>query len=468
MGVGIQGDIDDSNSSSAQRVATDLNGDSAADGGRTIRETSRSGSRSPALRVDIGRQRRLTWRGREQARRGPRFGRRFDEGLSAKTSESFSMKAGRSKDRRRRLPLGLLLMLALSSAFEAFIGRHEIDAVAPEDWQYLWARREAARKAAGCDLLVFGDSQAKFGILPKVLATRSRLRSYNLAISGAQPQTSHHLLRLALEGGAEPSAVLVDFNPFVLAKPPRAGRDGLSFLLGWGDSLRLSAAARDPVLFAELAARRILASLRCRSGLRQWMSAALRGRTNRYRLLMPEVFDHWARNDGALVVPSIPGRPVAGDDHQRRLYPRGWTPDRTNAAYVARFLQLADSRGMTVYWLIPPLHPALQSANEAAGFDRRYLSFVRAQQRRFPRLVVIDGRRAGYEAGVFLDPDHLGREGAFALSQDIGDLLGDPNRALTQGRWISLPPYRPRPTDPSILSARLDVFLPEAASSVTR
>ncbi|GAC1315058.1 MAG: hypothetical protein NVSMB14_15160 [Isosphaeraceae bacterium] len=364
--------------------------------------------------------------------------------------------------------MGLLLMVALSAAFEAFVERHEIDAVAPEDWQYLLARREAVRQAKGCDLLIFGDSQAKFVILPKVLGTRGGLRSYNLAISGAQPPTSYDLLRLALEGGARPSAVVVDFNPFVLVKPPRLGRDGLSFLLSLGSSLRLAGSSRDATLFADLAARRVFPSLRCRSGLRSWVLASLEGRTNRYRLLMPETIDHWARNDGALVVPSIPGRLVNGVDHQRLLYPRGWTPDRTNADYVARFLQLAESHALTVYWLIPPVHPALQAANEAAGFDRRYVEFVERHQRRFSRLVVIDGRHSGYDPDVFLDPDHLGREGAFVLSQDLGDLLVGLNLSSRPDRWISLPLYRPRPTDPAILSARLDVFLPETATSVTR
>jgi hypothetical protein len=159
---------------------------------------------------------------------------------------------------------------------------------------------------------------------------------------------------------------------------------------------------------------------------------------------------------------------VSGIDEQRRHYPRGWTPDRANADYVRRFLELAEANAVRVYWLVPPLHPAVEAANESAGFDERYVAFVRAQQVRFPGLIVIDGRHAAYNPIVFLDPTHLGREGAFALSQDLGDVLLDLNRAAATDRWVALPRYRPRATDPEILAARLDVFLPEPGASATR
>ena len=378
------------------------------------------------------------------------------------------MQPARCKPRYGRFPAGLLGMLALAAAVEAFVSRHELDAVAPDDWQYLLARRSAARQALGRDLLILGDSQAKFGVLPKVIGARSRLPSYNLAISGAQAPTSYEVLRLALGGGARPTAVVVDFKPFLLAIHPRSSRGGLSFLLSYGESVRLSWLSRDPVFLANLLVHQALPSLRCRTGLRAWVRANLEGRTNRNRLLMPEALNHWTRNDGALVVPSMPGRPVSEIDQQRRLYPPGWTPDRANADYVHLFLRLAEANGVTVYWLMPPVHPAVQAANEAAGFDERYVAFVRAQQRRFPGLVVLDGRHAGYDPAVFLDPTHLGREGAFALSQDLGDVLLRLDRATAPGRWVALPRYRPRATDPEILAARLDVFLPESAPSATR
>jgi hypothetical protein len=180
---------------------------------------------------------------------------------------------------------------------------------------------------------------------------------------------------------------------------------------------------------------------------------------------MPEALRHCATHAGALVVPSFPGRVFNPDDHQRLAFPRRWTPDRVNAAYVRRFLELAAANGVTVYWLIPPVHPAVQASGEASGFDDRYVAFVKQQQERFPGLVVLDGRHANYDPAVFLDADHLGREGAYALSQDLGGLFRRLRRETPPDRWVSLPRYQPRPTDPELVPARLDVFLPEPASA---
>lgn len=250
----------------------------------------------------------------------------------------------------------------------------------------------------------------------------------------------------------------MEFSPYLLLFPPCAGREHLPFVLGLGPSLRLGCEARDPAFAAELVTREVLVSLRCRPGVRSWIASALEGRPSRNRSVMPETLDHWSRNDGAMVMPSVPGKRVTGVPEQRQCYPRGWAADWVSAHYVRRIIGLAQAHGATVYWLIPPIHPAVQEANRAAGFDARYVRFVRAQQRRYPSLVVIDGRDARYDPDVFLDAAHLGREGAVALSEDLGDLLRS-RPGTAAARWIGLPPYRPRPTDPAIVTARPDVFL---------
>ena len=68
-------------------------------------------------------------------------------------------------------------MLALVVSIEAFVSRHELGAVPPEEWQWLLARRAADRQARGCDLLILGDSQAKMGVLPKVVGASRRKTS---------------------------------------------------------------------------------------------------------------------------------------------------------------------------------------------------------------------------------------------------------------------------------------------------
>jgi hypothetical protein len=336
-------------------------------------------------------------------------------------------------------------MLALVAAAERFVSRHDLDALDPDDWQYRVARSGAAKNARGRDVLCFGDSMMKNAVMPRVVGARCGLRGYNLAICGAQAPASYLVLRRVLKGGARPSAALVEFNPALLAFPPDINTYHWPYLVTWPEALELGWRSGNAAFAGAVLARRALPSLRARESLRGWVVDALAGRFPKYRYVMPTVFRHWARHDGAQVMPCKPGEAWDVATHQLRYYPAGWRPDRTNLDYLDRFLALAGSRGMTVYWLIPPAVPALQEAKERAGFDRDFLAFVRSCQARHPNLVVIDGRHAGYDPRVFFDPDHLGGEGACALSEDLGDALRRLRRGAPADRWVTLPRGRARP-----------------------
>src|SRR3954464_9771863 len=99
--------------------------------------------------------------------------------------------------RPRCLPAGAIGMIVLITAIEAILAGHELDVVTAEDWQYLQAGRVAASRAKRCDLLILGDSLAKFGVLPAVVGSRTGSRAYNLAIGGGQAPSSFELLRRA-------------------------------------------------------------------------------------------------------------------------------------------------------------------------------------------------------------------------------------------------------------------------------
>lgn len=368
------------------------------------------------------------------------------------------MEATHRNAARKRVPSGALGMLVLIAAVEAIVAGHELDLVTTYDWQYLQAGRDAVRRVEDCELLILGDSQLKFGVIPSVVGNRFGARVHNLAIGGAQAPATFELLRLAYQSGARPSAIVVDFAPFLFANPPSVTRAHLPFLLGYSASLELAWSAREPVLVLHLAARRALFSLRCRSTLRSWLVSSLAGRPHRDRSVLRETLRHWAQNAGAMVMPAIPG---LADPALlvSRFYPKGWVPDRTNVRYLHALLELAAAHGTTVYWLIPPMHPAVEAANEVSGFDKRFIDFVTAEQRRHPRLVVIDGRHAGYDPNVFYDADHVGREGAFVLSEDLGDLVRTTRwKNLPPNRWVKLPRYHARPPDPAIIAVRHDAF----------
>lgn len=350
----------------------------------------------------------------------------------------------RRNARAGRMPAGLLGMFVLVCAAESFVGLHELDALDADDWQYQSSRRFAARLAKGRDVLCFGDSIMRNGVFPKVVESRSGLRAYNLAICGSQSPASFHVLRQVLAAGARPSAVFVEYNPTLLAQPPQLSTYRLPYLLTFLDAIQLGWKTRDAGFLGSLLVRASFPSVRGRTNLRSWMVEALAGRGSKYRDQMPVVFRHWAENGGAQVMPGKPEMPWNEDDHARYLYPPGWRPNRVNHDYVRRFFALAQAHGATVYWLIPPTVPGLQVRKERAGFDGKFLAFAKTLQREFPNLIVLDGRHAEYDPKAFFDPDHLGREAAFALSEDLGDVLRHLRRGAPADRWVILPRYRPR------------------------
>ena len=137
-----------------------------------------------------------------------------------------------------------------------------------------------------------------------------------------------------------------------------------------------------------------------------------------------------------VMTPRPGARPCAGD----------WRCDPVNETYVRRFLDLAARHRITVYWLLTPYSPGTQPYEELSGNESLYLDFIRSVQPRYPDLVVIDGRHAGFGHSAFLDGGHLHRDGAARLSIGLADLLNRPD-LKTGSRWVPLPAYPEPPAD---------------------
>jgi hypothetical protein len=123
----------------------------------------------------------------------------------------------------------------------------------------------------------------------------------------------------------------------------------------------------------------------------------------------------------------------------------GWWTHPLNTKYIGRLLDLARRERITVYWLLPPLVPALQTAREKRGLDGAYLTFVQGFVAQYPNLVVLDGHHSAYKPDAFTDAAHVNIRGGCSLSAGLGDLLA---RNAGQGnlppnsRWLAIPPYR--------------------------
>ncbi len=337
----------------------------------------------------------------------------------------------------KRFPFGLLGMLVLMAATERFVRKHDLDALDHDDWRYHLSRQEFPRAARDKDLLYFGDSLMLLGVEPSVVERRSGWSGYNLAISAAQPSAAYFAFRKALDAGARPKAVVLECHWRLVASKPEERTQNWPHLLGYRESLDLAWQARDAALFGALVVRKTLPSMRGRNELRKWIVTTVNGKLHGVHSQMTLIMPHWRNHQGAQIVPSRHTDTWDTLAHARSMYPADWQPHPVNVAYLRRFFALAEERGVAVYWLLPPIHPRVLEANERSGVNAKHEAFVRSFQTRFPHLVVLDGRRAGYDPGVFFDPDHLGREGAFVLSQDLGDLL---RRPATTDRWRRFSP----------------------------
>lgn len=348
-------------------------------------------------------------------------------------------------ERARRIPLGLLGMLALLAAVEGYFARHDLDCMTIANWDARFARAAAGRDGPASEVLYLGDSLIKMGVVPSAIEARSGLRGYNLALSGGQPPASYFLLRRAIEAGAHPRAVVVDFFPSgVVRHGPWFGMEHWPFLLDGREALDLAWTARDPVLLGRIASTWLLPSVRGRSPIRQHLMALLAGHGSPWRPQSELLLRNWGANRGAQVMPGRYVEPFDPNAKCQEFFPK-WACHPVNSAYLLRIFELTAARQVPVVLVLPPINPMLQSLSEQSGFDEAYERSLRRLVGRYPHVVVLDGRHAGYAVESFIDADHLGRAAALAFSDDLGAFLAARRADPSGARWARLPAYRPRP-----------------------
>ena len=343
--------------------------------------------------------------------------------------------------RGTRLPWGVIGMLAVVAAVESYVSGHGPQFRDGGDWGWAVAAKAARVEGPGKRLLAFGDSLAKLGVVPAVVEARTGRSTYNLAVTSGSAPSSFFLLRRALEAGAKPDAVLVDFFPRLQQLGPRHTLTWPA-LLDARDAFDLAWEARDPELFATIEAPRLLPSLRARVGLR---SAILYSTGRPWGRETSALRRNWRENRGAQVMP-CGSDPNVDFPQIRRDFYSDVHFDPTNVAFLHRFLDLAASRSIPAFYLIPPIKPGLQAECERSGFDADYAAFVASVQARHPGLIVVDGRHADYDPSLFYDANHLGRDGAWAYSKALGDVLRLRPPGSPGPGWVALPPYRGLPS----------------------
>ena len=349
----------------------------------------------------------------------------------------------------KRWPRGLLGMIVLVITVELVVaGRHlDFTTVAADDWRR--TGEAASAQALGRDVLCFGDSLIKYGVLPRVIEVETGLKAFNLAINGGPMPAEYILLRRALDAGARPRAIVADFFPLLLPDQPHASIRVYPELATVRDALDLAWTTRDVDLGVAILLGKVFPSIRVRFEIRAAIMGFFEGRRTSPWPGNRRIWTTWRDQLGAQPMAVVPGQPVANPGLVAGLTPAHWTIDPINAAYFERFVTLAESHGLPIFWVIPPLGPEVESARASQGIAAAYSRFAREAQTRHPGLVVLDARGAGYDGPSHSDPIHLNEVGAVAFSKDIARTIDNRLTGRSMTQWTDLPRYDGSPTIPT-------------------
>jgi hypothetical protein len=341
--------------------------------------------------------------------------------------------------RTKPFPWGLAGALVLIAACEAYVARHTLDLTRQDNWEWRLSSRAASRKPARAGVLAFGSSLIKLGLVPQMLEASAGRAVYNLAVCGGSAPASYILLRRAIESGARPSAVIVEFHPLSMTSDAWHTAAFWPDLLDTGETIELAFSMRDARFFAAVTFARALSSLKDRHELRNAIVAALRGEQRPAGLSVLALMRNLNKNRGSMIVPPLAeagDRALPAEDIAAASV--AWSCNPFNERYVRKFLALARAHGITVVWLLPPVSPALQDLRDRSGRDAGYKAFVASCLAREPRLVVVDATGAGFGLRHFIDGQHLNRDGATLWTRAIETTLRDVVRGdPIEPRWVT-------------------------------
>ena len=342
--------------------------------------------------------------------------------------------------RRGRWPSGLVAMLGLVALIELTVFQLGDRLQTPTFTGFRFTSRAIKAEAPKAEILVVGDSLLKYGVVPLILEKAIGSRAYNLAHIGGQPPDTYFALRQALDRGARPAAIVLDFKANMLQADPRFLAAERVELYDLADCIDMGWCCRSLSYGSTLLLAGALPSYKYRAPIRGEILAALNNQPWPGNADVPTYRRNWERNLGANVAPRNPGAKDVVEHWDEKAY---LTPTflshPSNHLFIKRTLGLASRHRVPVYWLIPPINPRVQARREQLGVDAAFAAYVRSFLAKWPDLVVVDGRHAGYDASLFVDAAHLDHVGASAFTTALAEVL---RRGKGGPRWVELPGYR--------------------------
>ena len=308
-----------------------------------------------------------------------------------------------NQNRPRRWAKGLLGMVTLVVLIEVGIGKRP-DLADPVALEWRYGAKAIPKKACDAAILCLGDSLIKFGIAPSTLEARLGRRVTLHAVPAASASASYFALRSAIDAGARPRVVVVDYAPFLLLPGYRLNHQFLPEVAGLRDCLDLAGWDR------------------MASWAERWRWPGSSHRSGTATVCGPG----WrSMSAGPRLIPRGPNGPTSGCPATTRRSLTGsiqppWQPGADHRHYIERLLTLANDHGITVAWLMPPIGDPIRGEWDTLGLIDRYRAFVASVQTRFPDLVVLDAHDVPVPPADRLDPLHLNPAGAVAFTGSPG------------------------------------------------
>ena len=340
--------------------------------------------------------------------------------------------------RGAKAPWGFAGMVLLVLGVEGFVWTHRTTFMDYNDLSWAFTRAQVETRPAQAGILCLGDSRVKYALVPQVIEAATGRKSFNLAITAGRAPTTYYLLRKALDAGARPTAIVVDFDDKLLCEAPISPDSPAPWaeLLDRREAWELGRMLQEPDFAPGIMLQQVVPTLKNRQQLRNLALQLLRGRGPGFTETHQTALRNWTMNRGAQVntkrtfkvppAPPPPPVPVEGT----------WVPNPQNTLFIERFLTLADERKIPVFWLLTPRCPTVQTWRDWYGGEGRYEQFVASFLERHPTLTILDARHSGYQDDVFVDTVLLDRDGAATLSADVALNLN------ARPRWAQLPIYR--------------------------
>ena len=335
---------------------------------------------------------------------------------------------------RNVIPWGAIGAVGLIVVVEWLLARHPLHLADPVSLS--WRHAAALAETRSAKQIVAGDSLIMHGVVPALVRQQTGLETVNLGAARAPALYTYFLVRRMLDSGVRPRSIVFCAKPAVLMGGPDYDARYWQEVLWPREFLELAAMTGRGGLVLELAAGRLLPSLRSRLEVRSWIMAGLRGESDPIAAANRVLWRNWTVNRGANLASAqapFDGRldPKVVD----RLHADRFHVDRTNALAIDRLLMLTSREHVPIYWLLPPLSPALQARRDQSGSEAAYEEFIRANLARHPGAVVLDARRSGFANGLFCDATHLNARGAVCLTRLVAPAVTAPDHGT---RWIML------------------------------